>query len=56
MADLERIKPPVPTLPTPVGRTVSNRRRQQEPGRKRDPEPESAPNHKPESDHIDEYA
>ncbi len=54
MADLERIKPPVPTLPTPIGRTVSNRRRQQEPKSKRDPE--SAPNPKPESDHIDEYA
>jgi len=56
MADLERIKPPVPTLPTPVGRTVANRRRAQEPRRKRDPEPESAPNPKHESDHIDEYA
>jgi len=55
MADLERIRPPVPTLPTPVGRTVSSRRRQQEPKPKRDPEPESTPNQKPESDHIDEY-
>jgi len=55
MADLERIKPPVPTLPTPVGRTVANRRRAQEPRRKRDPEPDSS-NPKPESDHIDEYA
>ena len=56
MADLERIRPPVPTLPTPIGSTVSNRRRQQEPRRKRDPDPESVPNPKPESDHIDEYA
>jgi hypothetical protein len=55
MADLERIKPPVPTLPTTIGRTVSNRRRQQEPRRKRDSDPESVPNPKPESDHIDEY-
>ena len=55
MADLERIRPLVPTLPTPIGRTVSNRRRQQEPRRRRDPEPEPS-NPKPESDHIDEYA
>jgi hypothetical protein len=55
MADLERIKPPVPTLPTPIGRNVSKRRRQQEPKRKREPGPESASNPKPESDHIDEY-
>ena len=55
MADLDPIRPPVPTLPTPVGRTVSNRRRQQEPRRKRDPEPEPSSNPKPESDHIDEY-
>jgi len=56
MADLERIRPLVPTLPTPIGRTVSNRRRQQEPKSKRDPEPDSPANPKPESDHIDEYA
>jgi hypothetical protein len=56
MADLERITPPVPTLPTPIGRNVSNRRRQPEPKSKRDPKPESEPSHKPESDHIDEYA
>jgi hypothetical protein len=55
MADLERITPPVPTLPTPVGRNVSNRRRQPEPKSKRDPDAEPVPNPKPESDHIDEY-
>jgi hypothetical protein len=56
MADLERIRPPIPTLPTPIGRNVSKRRRHQEPESKRGPEPESTPNPKPESDHIDEYA
>ena len=56
MADLERIKPPVPTLPTPIGRNVSKRRRQPEPTRKREPESESAANPNPEFDHIDEYA
>jgi hypothetical protein len=55
MADLERITPPVPTLPTPVGRNVSNRRRRPEPKSKRDPDAEPVPNPKPESDHIDEY-
>jgi hypothetical protein len=55
MADLERIRPPVPTLPTPIGQNVSNRRRPPAPKSKRDPEPDSAPNPKPESDHIDEY-
>lgn len=56
MAELERIKPPVPTLPTPIGHDVSNRRRRQPaPKSKRAPEPGSAPNPKPESDHIDEY-
>ena len=54
MADLERITPPVPTLPTPIGRNVSNRRRRPEPEPKSRPEPDSLPP-KPESDHIDEY-
>jgi hypothetical protein len=27
MADLERIAPPAPTLPTPIGRNVARRRR-----------------------------
>ena len=55
MADLERITPPVPTLPTPVGRNVSNRRGQPQPKSKRQPDAEPVPNPKPESDHIDEY-
>ena len=58
MADFERIRPPVPTLPTPIGRNVSNRRRKPEPDPKSRPEPDSehapSPN-RPESDHIDEY-
>jgi hypothetical protein len=56
MGDLERIRPPVPTLPTPIGQDVSNRRRPPAPKSKRDPEPDPAPNPKPDSDHIDEYA
>jgi hypothetical protein len=59
MADFERIRPPVPTLPTPIGRNVSNRRRkpESEPKSRRKPGPESVPApNKPESDHIDEYA
>jgi hypothetical protein len=58
MADLERITPPVPTLPTPIGRNVSNRRRKPEsdPKSRPEPEPGSGPQpNRPESDHIDEY-
>ena len=58
MADFERIRPPVPTLPTPIGRNVSNRRRkpEAEPKSRPEPEPASGPSpNKPESDHIDEY-
>jgi hypothetical protein len=57
MADLERIAPPVPTLPTPIGRNVGSKRRrpsEREPKREPEPPPADAP-HKPESDHIDEY-
>jgi hypothetical protein len=58
VADLERIAPAVPTLPTPIGRNVGSKRRAPE----REPRPRSpadadagsAPP-KPESDHIDEY-
>jgi hypothetical protein len=57
MADLERIAPPVPTLPTPIGRNVgSKRRRPSEREPKPEPEPPpTQPSRKPESDHIDEY-
>ena len=60
MADLERIAPPVPTLPTPVGRNVSSRRRP--PPERRPPSGKSesgtstpAPSHPSTTDHIDEY-
>ena len=57
MADIERIAPPVPTLPAPVGRSVGDRRRQR-PGR--EPEPRRSPvddekRHDRPTDHIDEY-
>jgi hypothetical protein len=59
MADVERIAPPVPTLPPPVGRNVGSGRRQRAP---LDPPPQRVPppndekserNDPPE--HIDEY-
>jgi hypothetical protein len=58
MADVERIAPPVPTLPPPVGRNIGSGRRQRPPPdrpARRAPgdddkiEPGSSP------DHIDEY-
>jgi hypothetical protein len=60
MADLERIAPLVPTLPTPVGRNVGSQRRrppEREPHPRPAPgsAPESSSHRKPESDHIDEY-
>lgn len=59
MADVERIAPPVPTLPPPVGRNVGSGRRQRpplEPPSRRAPSPDdekSERDHPPE--HIDEY-
>jgi hypothetical protein len=59
MADVERIAPPVPTLPSPVGRNIGSGRRQRhplEPPAHRKPAPgseKSEPDHTPE--HIDEY-
>jgi hypothetical protein len=58
MADVERIVPPVPTLPPPVGRNIGSGRRQRPP---REPPPRRAPadDDKSERDqppeHIDEY-
>jgi hypothetical protein len=59
MADVERIAPPVPTLPSPVGRNIGSGRRPraplERPGR-REPGPDddkTAPNPPPE--HMDEY-
>jgi hypothetical protein len=57
MADVERIAPPVPTLPPPVGRGVgTNRRGQRErpPPAERKPEPPRKDDRQP-PDHIDEY-
>jgi hypothetical protein len=59
MADVERITPPVPTLPSPVGRNVGSGRRQRaplEPPARRAPLPaddQAERDHPP--DHIDEY-
>jgi hypothetical protein len=61
MAEIERITPPLPTLPTPVGRNVGSKRRRTprdggEPGGKpradvpAEPNPDSEP-----IEHIDEY-
>lgn len=61
MADVERIAPPVPTLPPPVGRGVGSRgRRAPRQERPQQPEPEPSqrpenPNEHPTTDHIDEY-
>jgi hypothetical protein len=59
MADVERIAPTVPTLPSPVGRNIGSGRRQRaplEPPPRRAPAPADEPaerDHPPE--HIDEY-
>ena len=58
MADVERIAPPVPTLPSPVGRNVGSGRRQRPPPdrpARRAPSggDETQPSSPPE--HIDEY-
>ncbi len=57
MADVERITPPVPTLPSPVGRGVGSRQRR---APQREPKPEPRPegpggSRKPDNEHIDEY-
>ena len=47
MADVERIAPPVPTLPPPVGRNVGSGRRQRpplEPPTRRAPPPDDDDN------------
>jgi hypothetical protein len=59
MADVERITPPVPALPPPVGRSVGSRQRrtpQREPDRSSDRRREGpATGPKPDTEHIDEY-
>ena len=60
MADVERIAPPIPTLPAPVGRNVGDRRRQR-PSREPVPRPKPAGDETrrdqppDQSEHIDEY-
>ena len=57
MADVDRIAPPVPTLPAPVGRGVGSSRR----GRRERPRPDEHTPEPPRKDdrqspeHIDEY-
>ena len=57
MADVERIKPPLPTLP-PIGRGVGAPGRPPPQPRKPPPKPGSPARRDddPPSDHIDEYA
>jgi hypothetical protein len=59
MGDVDRIAPPIPTLPPPTGRNVGGQRRRtpERDGLAREHEPPSGPQ-SPEtpSDHIDEYA
>ena len=56
MADVERITPPLPTLP-PVGRGTGSRGRAPEPPRKRRDPPRSEDERNPDQppEHIDEY-
>jgi hypothetical protein len=58
-ADIERIAPPVPTLPAPIGRGIPSRRRSP-PRDERAPHSEHNADSPPPSptvpnDHIDEY-
>ncbi len=59
MADVERIAPPVPTLPPPVGRNVGSGRRQRaplEPPPQRTPVPDHDQSERDDPpEHIDEY-
>jgi hypothetical protein len=58
MADVDRIVPPVPTLPAPVGRNVGSRQKRpprdrQPPSDRGDGPPQT--DRKPDPEHIDEY-
>jgi len=57
MADVERIAPPVPTLPPPVGRSIGtgNRRRTPREPQSRLPPADDEKERDPPPDHIDEY-
>ena len=58
MADIERIAPPVPALPSPVGRNIGSGRRKrpplEPPVRRPPPEGDETPRDQP-PEHIDEY-
>ena len=58
MTDVDRITPPVPTLPSPIGRSVGSkqqrpRRGGRPPQQRRSDQPPA--DRKPDTDHIDEY-
>ena len=57
MTDVERITPPVPTLPPPVGRNVGSKKRRAPREERRTPQHPGAeaPRIPPNSEHIDEY-
>lgn len=57
MADVERIAPPVPTLPSPVGRNVGSggRRRPPQAPPRRPPAEDDATKRDQPPEHIDEY-
>jgi hypothetical protein len=60
MADVERIAPPVPTLPSPIGRGVGSRRRQAPQPQRQPPSPPQVPesdqqDSDPSPAHINEY-
>ena len=59
MADIERIAPPTPTLPAPIGRGIGSKRRAP-PREQRAPDSEHnvdspSPDTGNPTDHIDEY-
>ena len=59
MADVERIAPPVPTLPAPVGRNIGSGRRQRsplDPPARRAPSPDDEKSERSNPpERIDEY-
>lgn len=60
MTDVERIAPPVPTLPPPVGRNIGSGRRQraplERPQRRKSPDADDDQSQRNDpTEHIDEY-
>ena len=56
--DIDRIAPPVPTLPAPVGRSVGSKQRKAPRDNRRPPDRRGdhpPADRKPDSEHIDEY-